>query len=134
MKKQYLIIVLLVLATCVVSLYAAKIPRKGYVDADIGLNVRTAPSESASKIGALDNRTQVVIDSVSGNWYHITSPCVGYVHGGYVAVTEYGEAPDADEGGGFSAMTQEEIDKIGCDIKKSLELAPVTKAPAQKLE
>lgn len=98
-----------------ITLYAEQIPIKGYVSPDIGLNVRTGPSEGSTKIGALEKGTALTIVAVSGSWYKISSPMSGYVHGGYVAVTEYGEAPeDGGEGDSFvpeidySSLTPEE--------------------------
>ena len=117
--------------TLAAVLYAEQIPIKGYVTPEIGLNVRTGPSEGAAKIGALEQGTSLTIVAVSGGWYKITSPMSGYVHGGYVAVTEYGEAPEdgGEEYGAdgsssvptidYSSLTPEERAKYGRNLKVS---------------
>jgi uncharacterized protein YgiM (DUF1202 family) len=132
MKKAFVSFVILCsLLVTVMAIYAETIPVKGYVTPDIGLNVRTGPSESSTKIGALSKGENLTIVAVSGSWYKISSPMSGYVHGSYVTVTEYGEGPD-EEAEEEANLTPEEADKLGCDIEKSLEKAKVTKAPPQK--
>lgn len=118
------------------ALYAEQIPVSGYVTPYEGLNVRSGPSESNTILGALTQGTTITIVAVSGGWYKISSPMSGYVHAGFVSVTEYGEAPEGEEEEeeeaekeDESTLSQEEVDKIGCNIDKSLKNAKVTKAP-----
>ncbi len=120
--------------TITLALYAEQIPIKGYVSPDIGLNVRTGPSEGSAKIGALGKGTALTIVAVSGGWYKISSPMSGCVHGGYVAVTEYGEAPeDGGEGDSFvpeidySSLTPEERAKYGQNLNISASNAKLKK-------
>ena len=117
-----------------VTLYAEQIPIRGYVTAVDGLNVRTGPGEGCTKIGALNNGTSLVIVAVSSGWYKISSPMSGYVHGGYVTVTEYGEAPeDGGEGDSFvpeidySTLTPEERAKYGQNLNISASNAKLKK-------
>ena len=134
MRRSSVIKLFVLFALCtVISLYAEQIPIRGYVDADIGLNVRSGPSDSNSIITALTDRTELVIDSVSGNWYHITSPTSGYVYSEFVVVTEYGEAGEEAEANKIdeSTLSPEEKEKIGCDIEVSLQRATITKTPNQ---
>ena len=82
MKKAFVSFVILCsLLVTVMAIYAETIPIKGYVTPDIGLNVRTGPSESSTKIGALSKGENLTIVAVSGSWYKISSPMSGYVHG-----------------------------------------------------
>lgn len=120
--------------TITIALYAEQIPIKGYVSPDIGLNVRTGPSEGSAKIGALSKGTALTIVAVSGGWYKISSPMSGYVHGGYVAVTEYGEAPEdggeevvGNEPIDYSTLTPEERAKVGQNLNKSATNAKLKK-------
>ena len=141
MKKTFILFITLcaIGLSLSIALYAEQIPVKGYVSPDIGLNVRSGPSESNTILGALTQGTTITIVAVSGGWYKISSPMSGYVHAGYVAVTEYGEAPEGKEGeeeegeeaktDDESVFTPDEVDKIGCDINRSLKNAKVTKAP-----
>ncbi len=145
MKKSLTFVILF--AVIAMTLYAAQIPIRGYVNADIGLNYRSGPSASASKLGALNNGTQMKFDGASGNWYHMCSPAVGYVCGDYIVVTEYGEAPEGSEDyfsdmpaeantpealeAEEAGMSEEEKDKLGCNIERSLIKSSITKAPPQ---
>lgn len=133
MKKTFILFIMLCAIGLSLSfaLYAEQIPVKGYVSPDIGLNVRSGPSESNTILGALPQGTTITIVAVSGGWYKISSPMSGYVHGGFVSVTEYGEAPEEEEAetDDESALAADEVDKIGCDINRSLNNAKVTKAP-----
>ena len=54
-----------------------------YVNASIGLNVRSTPD--GTRIGGLTNKTKVIIDKVEGNWSHITSPLNGWVCSDYLS-------------------------------------------------
>ena len=116
-----------------VTLYAEQIPIRGYVTAIDGLNVRTGPGEGCTKIGALNNGTSLVIVAVSSGWYKISSPMSGYVHGGYVAVTEYGEAPEGEDGEvtvptiDYSTLTPEERAKYGQNLNISASNAKLKK-------
>jgi len=126
MKKTFILFIMLSFLGLALVNYAETIPTKGYVNADIGLNVRTGPSSSSTKIGALNNGEKVTIVSVSGKWYKISSPMSGYVHGDYIIVTESVESEDVDE----SKLTPEEVEKIGCDIDRSLSNVKIMKAPS----
>ena len=148
MKKAFILFIVFC-SFCIslsYALYAEQIPIKGYVSPDIGINVRTGPSESDEIIAALPQGTDLSIVSVSNGWYKISSPMQGYVSGEFVSVTEYGEAPeeteeetyedqetDEDKPDDETTLTQEEVDKIGCNINKSLNNAKVTKAPPHNL-
>ena len=136
MKKLYCLFIALCALLSATILYAAQIPIKGYVTPNIGLNVRTGPNENSTKIGALEKGTTLKIVAVSGTWYKISSPMSGYVHAGYVNVTEFGEAPDEDEDSDKtddeSTLSPEEAEKVGCNIKRSLNNSKVTKAPQQQ--
>ena len=139
MKKTFILFIVLCSFCISLSyvLYAEQIPIKGYVAPDIGINVRTGPSESDTIIDALTQGTELTIVAVSGSWYKITSPISGFVHGDFVTVTEYGEAPEEEteeeseesKTDDESTLSQEEIDKIGCNLNRSLNNAKVTKAP-----
>ena len=125
-----------------VAINAETIPTKGVVSPDIGLNVRTGPSEDSTKIGALTKGTVVTIASVSGNWYKISSPMSGYVSASYVTVTDSIESEEAvagEEGDSNNINTvdettlpQEEQEKIGCDIDRSLANVKVVTTPITK--
>ena len=136
MKKSFFLFITMCALLTATILYAAQIPVKGYVTPNSGLNVRTGPNEGSSKIGALEKGTSLTIVAVSGTWYKISSPMSGYVHAGYVNVTEYGEAPDdeddSDETDDDSTLSPEEAGKIGCNIKRSIKNSKVTKAPQQQ--
>ena len=138
MKKTFILFIMLSLFGLAIGLNAETIPTKGVVSPDIGLNVRTGPSESSSKIGALTKGTVITIASVSGSWYKISSPMSGYVHASYVTVTDSIESEDSgDSGEGTSSVDEaslppEEQDKIGCDIDRSLANVKVVTTPITK--
>ena len=127
MKKAFILLMLLCVLATAVGIYAETRPTKGYVKPDIGLNVRKGPSSSSAKIGALGKGDTVTIDSVSGEWYKISSPMSGYVYSQHIAVTDSIEEEE-DE----SKLSPEEIEKIGCDIDRSLSKVKIMKTPNSK--
>lgn len=64
------------------------------IDADGGLNVRSGPGTSNSRIGSLKTGDQVIVLGQEGDWYHIlylnrdSQAAIGYVMGRYLQVTE----------------------------------------------
>ena len=59
-----------------------------YVNASVGLNVRSGPSTSYSRVGTLANKTQVTVVSTSGSWSKIQSGSLtGYVSNSYLTST-----------------------------------------------
>ena len=132
MKKFFISFIALCSIWLGMVLYAETIPTKGYVEPDIGLNVRTGPSTNFSKIGALEKGKTVKITSVVGKWYQISSPMSGYVYAEHIIVTEYGDKPN-EEKDDETTLSEEEIDKIGCDIDRSLKNAKLSsKVPQNK--
>ncbi len=132
MKKSSFLFVLLCLlcVATVMTLYAETIPIKGYTTAENGLRVRTGPGLDYECTNYLSYNTNISICAVSGEWYKISSPMSGYVHSGYVTVTEYGEAPEeVDEEEETAELTPEEGKKVGRNIKRSAVRATFTKAP-----
>jgi uncharacterized protein YgiM (DUF1202 family) len=140
MKKTFILFIMLYVLLVAAGINAETIPTKGYVTPDIGLNVRSGPSEGSTKLGALEKGTVLKITSVSGKWYKISSPMSGYVHGDYVTVTESIESEDLaeeqpDNSGeqqpkvDDSTLPQEEQEKIGCDIDRSLANVQIIKTP-----
>lgn len=137
MKKTFILFIMLSVLLVAAGINAETIPTKGYVTPDIGLNVRSGPSEGSTKIGALEKGTVLTISSVSGKWYKISSPMSGYVHGDYVTVTDSieSEDPTDEQPGGQeskvddSTLPQEEQEKIGCDIDRSLANVQIIKTP-----
>ena len=127
MKKAFFLFLILSILGLSVGIYAETIPTKGYVSAEIGLNIRKGPSSDSEKIGALNKGDNVTIESVSGEWYKISSPQSGYVYAQHIVVTDSIEADDAN-------LTPEEKDKIGCDLEKSLSRVKIMKTPKAKLE
>lgn len=122
MKKTYILFLMLSLLSIAVVILAETIPTRGVVIPDIGLNVRRGPSSDSEKIGALGKGDEVTIESVSGEWYQISSPMSGYVYAQHIDVTDSTELDD-------SKLTPEEREKIGCDIDKSLSRVIIMKAP-----
>ncbi len=57
-----------------------------YVNAKIGLNVRSSPG--ANRITGLVNGTQVTVAETSGEWSRITAPVNGWVSSNYLANTQ----------------------------------------------
>ena len=128
MKKAFFLFMMLSIFGLALSIYAETIPTKGYVNADSGLNVRKGPSSNTEKIGALEKGVTVTIESVSGNWYKISSPKSGYVFSQHIVVTDSKEVEDEDD----SKLSPEEADKIGCDMDKSLYKVKIMKTPKNK--
>ncbi len=128
MKKAFFLFMILSILGLAVSIYAETIPTKGYVSANSGLNVRKGPSSNSEKLGALEKGQTVTIESVSGNWYKISSPKSGYVFSQHIVVTDSKEIEDEDA----SKLSPEEADKIGCDMDKSLFNAKIMKTPKDK--
>ena len=116
---------MLSLLSIAVVILAESIPTKGIVKPDIGLNVRRGPSSDSEKVGVLGKGDEVTIDSVSGEWYKISSPMSGYVYAQHINVTDSIESDD-------SKLTPEEREKIGCDIDKSLSRVVIMKTPKTK--
>ena len=139
MKKTFILFVMLSLFGLALTIYAETVPTKGVVSPDIGLNVRSGPDEGSAKLGALTKGTAITIVSVSGSWYKISSPMSGYVHSGYVTVTDTKEVEDGqqeeqdqDQGQNNvddSNLPQEEQEKVGCDIDRSLANVKVVTTP-----
>ncbi len=137
MKKTFILFIMLYVLLVAAGINAETIPTKGYVTPDIGLNVRSGPSEGSTKIGALEKGTVLTISSVSGKWYKISSPMSGYVHGDYVTVTDSIESedptdeqqPEQESKVDDSTLPQEEQEKIGCDIDRSLANVQIIKTP-----
>ncbi|MBQ3643078.1 MAG: SH3 domain-containing protein [Candidatus Riflebacteria bacterium] len=137
MKKTFILFIMLSVLLVAAGINAETIPTKGYVTPDIGLNVRSGPSEGSTKIGALEKGTVLKITSVSGKWYKISSPMSGYVHGDYVTVTDSIESedptdeqqPGQESKVDDSTLPQEEQEKIGCDIDRSLANVQIIKTP-----
>ncbi len=137
MKKTFILFIMLSVLLVAAGINAETIPTKGYVTPDIGLNVRSGPSEGSTKIGALEKGTVLTISSVSGKWYKISSPMSGYVHGDYVTVTDSIESedptdeqqPEQESKVDDSTLPQEEQEKIGCDIDRSLANVQIIKTP-----
>lgn len=137
MKKT--VILLLVLAFLGISFcsFAGKVPTKGVVNANIGLNVRSEPTTSASVVTALNNGETVTITGVTGKWYKIScGSTVGYCYAAYITVTEtadkYDEAESggSDSGGSDSGLSPEAAAlKAGRDISRSALNATLTTAP-----
>ena len=130
MKKAFFLFLILSIFGLAVGIYAETIPTKGYVSAEIGLNIRSGPSSDSDKIGALNKGDYVTIESVSGEWYKISSPQSGYVYAQHIVVTDSIESEDEDD----SKLTPEEIEKIGCDIDKSLSRVKIMKTLKAKIE
>ena len=139
MKKTFILFIMLSVLLVAAGINAETIPTKGYVTPDIGLNVRSGPSEGSTKIGALEKGTVLIISSVSGKWYKISSPMSGYVHGDYVTVTDSIESedptdeqqPGQESKVDDSTLPQEEQEKIGCDIDRSLANVQIIKTPVK---
>jgi uncharacterized protein YgiM (DUF1202 family) len=139
MKKTFILFIMLYVLLVAAGINAETIPTKGYVTPDIGLNVRSGPSEGSTKIGALEKGTVLTISSVSGKWYKISSPMSGYVHGDYVTVTDSIESedptdeqqPEQESKVDDSTLPQEEQEKIGCDIDRSLANVQINKTPVK---
>jgi len=64
------------------------------VTADIGLNLRRAPSLDGGRLGVLLEGTPVVVSAEQGDWRCVT--VCGWVHGAYLARSA---SLDSDEGG-----------------------------------
>ena len=137
MKKTFILFIMLSVLLVAAGINAETIPTKGYVTPDIGLNVRSGPSEGSTKLGALEKGTVLKITSVSGKWYKISSPMSGYV-----TVTDSIESEDLaeeqpDNSGeqqpkvDDSTLPQEEQEKIGCDIDRSLANVQINKTPVK---
>lgn len=132
MKKT--VILLLVLAFLGISFcsFAGKVPTKGVVNANIGLNVRSEPTTSASVVTALNNGETVTITGVTGKWYKIScGSTVGYCYAAYITVTETADKYDeAESGGSDSGLSPEAAAlKAGRDISRSALNATLTTAP-----
>lgn len=132
MKKT--VILLLVLAFVGISFcsFAGKVPTKGVVNADIGLNVRSEPTTSASVVTALNNGETVTITGVTGKWYKIScGSTVGYCYAAYITVTETADKYDeAESSGSDSGLSPEAAAlKAGRDISRSALNATLTTAP-----
>ena len=121
MKKTFILFLLLFCLTYTVTgVFAAKVPKKGVVCAQSGLNVRSSPSTDASIVTALVNNTELNIVSVVGSWYKITVGSVsGYVYATYVTVTDSEETDD-------STLPEEEKEKVGRDMARSASNAVLT--------
>ena len=120
MKKTFILFLLFCLTYTVTGVFAAKIPTKGVVCAQSGLNVRSSPSTGASIVTALVNNTELSIVSVVGSWYKVSVGSVtGYVYATYVTVTESEETDD-------STLPDDEKEKVGRDMARSAANAELT--------
>ena len=118
--KRLFILFLLLSSIFVTDAYADKIPTKGVVCAENGLNVRSGPRNSCKKLSILDNNTIVEIVSVVGKWYKITAGSVsGYVYSTFVTVTELKENDD-------SVLSHKRKVKAGRNMAKSASMATLT--------
>ncbi len=91
-----LLIVVLAFALVVGAAFAYRMPSKGEVTAEIGLNVRTGPGTGYQVVTTVPKGTVVQILSISGNWYKVNvgSQTGVYVHSAYIKVTESVEIDD----------------------------------------
>ncbi|MBR4328226.1 MAG: SH3 domain-containing protein [Candidatus Riflebacteria bacterium] len=120
MKRLSILLLWLIIIFNVTEVYADKIPTKGIVCAQNGLNVRSGPRNNYKKISTLDNNTVVEIVSVVGKWYKITAGSVsGYVYSTFVTVTELKETDD-------SVLSHRGRVKAGRNIAKSASKATLT--------
>ncbi|MDY2737409.1 C40 family peptidase [Intestinibacter sp.] len=74
-----------------------------YVNATVGLNVRSGPGTSYSKLGKLSYKEKVTVLSTSGEWSKINyNGKTGYVHSSYLQSTVPGsqtsQQPDTNQG------------------------------------
>ncbi len=120
MKRLSILFLWLIIIFNLTEVYGDKIPTKGIVCAQNGLNVRLGPRNDYKKISILDNNTVVEIVSVVGKWYKITAGSVsGYVYSTFVTVTELKETDD-------SVLSNRGKVKAGRNIAKSASRATLT--------
>ncbi|MDD3145723.1 MAG: SH3 domain-containing protein [Candidatus Riflebacteria bacterium] len=88
--------VLLAFALVAGASFAYRMPSRGEVTAEIGLNVRTGPGTSYSILTSVPKGTAVQILAISGNWYKVNVSSYNgvFVHSAYIKVTETTEIDD----------------------------------------
>jgi uncharacterized protein YraI len=97
MKKLSIFLSLFLILSSVV-IYAAKVPTRGRVSPKIGVNVRTGPGTTYSKITAIPCGHDLEIIEVSGYWYKIVYGSVtGYSIASAITVTESREEDSEDD-------------------------------------
>ena len=95
MKRAFVLFLIFSIAFSITKLFADKIPTKGIVCAEKGLNVRSGPRTSYNIISTLNNNTIVIIEAVVGKWYKIkTESFSGYVYSNFVTVTDIEETDE----------------------------------------
>ncbi len=134
MKKTVILILVLAFVGISFCSFAGKVPTKGVVNADIGLNVRSSPNTNSNNIiTALNNGETVTITGVTGKWYKIScGSTVGYCYAAYITVTETADKYDEtdSDSGSDSGLTPEAAAlKAGRDISRSALNATLTTAP-----
>jgi uncharacterized protein YraI len=97
MKKLIFLLSLFLIFSSVIT-YAAKVPTRGKVSPSIGVNVRTGPGTSYTKITAIPYGYSVEIIGVSGNWYKIVYGSVtGYSIASAITVTDSREEESEED-------------------------------------
>ena len=117
-------------------------PSSGIVKSNSGLNARSGPSTSSSKVGAFANNTKLTITSSSNGWYQVNGRGTSgqlngvwvsaqYVVGnsdqgyGYVSKTDVklsnGEITDSDEDQYISTMNREANTRASMDTNVGAE-------------
>lgn len=146
MKKSLCLLLLFIFVGTFSNLYAGKIPIRGYVNANNGLNIRASASTNAKILKAIVKNTQVSILDAVGNWYKISAESVvGYVYASYITVTEtgddYAEADSSDSDNTSSFLDSEtsssysetsnvpKATKTGRNLNKSAINATITNVP-----
>ncbi len=137
MKKTLCLLFVLIFVGMFSEVYAGKIPVRGYVNANSGLNIRASASTSAAVLKAIVKNTQVSILDAVGNWYKISAESVvGYVYATYITVTETGDdfAEDDSSSSEMSSTSSEPINipkatLNGRNLNKSAINATITNVP-----
>ena len=149
MKKSLCLLLLFIFVGTFSNLYAGKIPIRGYVNANNGLNIRASASTKAKILKAIVKNTQVSILDAVGNWYKISAESVvGYVYASYITVTETGDDfaegnsdslgnSDSSSGSFDSATSSSYVEtsnipkatKTGRNLNKSAINATITNVP-----
>ncbi len=143
MKKSLCLLLLFIFVGTFSNLYAGKIPIRGYVNANSGLNIRASASTNAKVLKAIVKNTQVSILDAVGNWYKISAESVvGYVYASYITVTETGDdyaeddssSSEMSEDSGMSNSSSEPTNVpkatlTGRNLNKSAINATITNVP-----
>lgn len=84
-----------------------------YVNADVGLNVRSGPGTSYSKLGKLSYKQKVTVLSTSNGWSKINyNSKTGYVDSSYLQSTVPGSTSNNTGGGGNNTVTNKASEVI----------------------